>query len=685
MKYTAYIVIPLAAFITFLIQPITGKLVLPRYGGDSGSWIISMFYFQGVLLGGYALAYVLVKQSPSTQKRALALFSLIAPLSLRLPLVNLGSSLSPVSLLLTLGASLTLQLLFTTSIGIVLQRWARDASGRVPYHLYAISNIGSLVALVGYPFFIEPYVGLGTQIAVVRVATIALSVGCLIIARAIPDVKTRDAEIAGEKLETKKKVYWLWLSFLNCVLMLGATRVLGAEFGSNPLTWVLPLGLYLASFSLTFSARWGKRANVVALGVVVGALPFYLVYKGVMSAALNGSAILGLIALVAGGSLVANGELYEHRPKGDFTSFYLVIALGGAMGGFFSGLSAPSMFSRNYEFIGSAVLIALTCLLSWLSAKPILLRAAVAGLASGAVVFQIAKQISQENGPQLSTLNLRNHYGHIVLRAENGTLKCASETTMHGAQYLAPESHLLPTAYYAEGSSIGVVVKELQKRSAALHVGVVGLGVGTLATYSRPSDSITFWEINPLMRDVATNAFSFLRESPGAKEIKMMDGRIGVRESSQMFDLLVIDAFSGDSIPLHLITREALQEYSAKVPSGVIAINISNRYIDLYPVLAAHAQALGLVARNILAIPPKATAANQMLSTPSQYVFLSRPELDAVVKETIRSAPSRTGWSYHSFDKSKTLVNWTDSRNSILDVLDLRRAIHGQMTLSSMR
>ena len=206
MKSTAYIVIPLAAFITFLIQPITGKLVLPRYGGDSGSWIISMFYFQGVLLGGYSLAYLLVKRSPSTQRRALALFSLIGPLSLRLPLVNLGSNLSPVSLLLTLGASLTLQLLFTTSIGIVLQRWARDASGRVPYHLYAISNIGSLVALVGYPFVIEPYVGLDTQIAVVRVATIALSVGCLIIARAIPDVKTRDAEIAGEKLETKKKI-----------------------------------------------------------------------------------------------------------------------------------------------------------------------------------------------------------------------------------------------------------------------------------------------------------------------------------------------------------------------------------------------------------------------------------------------------------------------------------------------
>lgn len=675
-----YIAITAAAFTTFFIQPVVGKLVLPRFGGSTASWLTSVAFFQTTLLSGYILAYFLTKRSMAIQRRAVVVLAIVAPLSLRLPLVSLDSDTSALSLLSALLLSLTVQILFTTAVGLVFHGWILKLCGKVPYHLYAVSNLSSLGALLAYPFLVEPFFGLDVQIIVLRVSTIALSLACLGLALTQPDHNPQDelAPSTHEPLSIMRKSEWLFLSFLNCVLMMSATRILGAEFGSNPLTWIIPLGLYLASFTVAFSNTWGPKANFAALIILCATLPLFALKKGVMSVPLSGATLAALVVLVATGTLVANGMIYNKRPERDFASYYLVIALGGALGGFFASFCAPVIFSRNYEFLGSISIITLIAANRNISVKGFFPRLGIATLLFAPILTASQEQIASDNRGGIETLVLRNYYGSIILRSAGNLLKCASETTLHGSQFLDPAHRDLPTAYYAEGSAIGIIIRSLQRENPQLNIGVVGLGAGTLAAYVRPSDSILFWEINPQMKEVALDVFSYLRRCKGRVEIRMTDGRLGLKAYESTLNMLVIDAFSGDSVPLHLLTREAMREYHSKTPNGIIAVNISNRYVDLFPVLAAHAKALGLQARALVSAPPAKPAQDELLSTPSRYVIISSAAVDAQIKSLIADAPPRTGWSYRSRKTPTNLIDWTDSRHSILDVLDLRAALRGE-------
>lgn len=669
----SYVAVVAAAFTTFFIQPVVGKLVLPQFGGSTASWITSVAFFQTTLLSGYILAYFLTKRTIGVQRRFVGVLALLAPLSLRLPLVALDGEPTALSLLSALLLSLTIQLLFTTAVGLVLQGWILRVCGKIPYHLYAVSNLSSLGALLAYPFLVEPYFGLDLQIIILRVATVVLSLACLAMV-AIPSndaVQGEPIAKTAEALGTLRQSDWLFLSFLNCVLMMSATRILSAEFGSNPLTWIIPLGLYLASFTITFSDTWGAKANLLALILLCAALPIFALKKGVMSVPLSGGTLAALVALVATGTLVANGMIYEKRPERDFASYYLVIALGGALGGFFASFCAPVIFNRNYEFIGSISIITLIAVSRKITVSGFLPRLGITTLLLAPILVVSQDQIASDNKGGLKTLVLRNYYGVIILRSAGNQMKCASETTLHGSQFMDPERRDWPTAYYAEGSSLGLVIRSLQQEHPGLSLGVVGLGVGTLAAYTRRSDSIIFWEINPQMREVALDVFSYLRRSQGRIEIRMTDGRLGLKAFDGKLDMLIIDAFSGDSVPLHLLTREALREYHAKTPDGIIAVNISNRYTDLFPILVEHARILGLKARAIWSAPPDPSSTRDLLSTASRYVFLSSAATDAKLGALIDEAPPKTGWNYNSQTTANKRVDWTDSRHSILDVLDL--------------
>lgn len=638
-----------------------------------------MFFFQTALLLGYLVAYRLARSQFNVQRNTVLVLAVLAPFSLRLPLIRLGAEADSQSLLSTLALSLGPQLLFTTSIGIVIQTWIQRQKGVVPYYLYAISNVGSLIALISYPFLIEPLVTLETQIHVVRSMSFILSIVSIALActinRKIPSTENL-LPIPKETLTFSQKGYWLTLSFLNCVMMLGATRVLSAEFGSNPLTWIIPLSFYLISFTVTFTSWWNRYASMASLVVLCVALPCYMLGKGIMSVPLEGNTLPALLFIVAAGSLLGNSLLFGKRPQSHFASFYLVIALGGALGGFFASLSAPSVFDRNYEFLGSAVGITLAGAAEFLTIRSLFPRFAV-GIAIVAPLITIGRaQLDADNSGGLRTLHLRNQYGQIVVRALHDQRKCASETTIHGSEFTDPARLRIPTSYYAEGSAIGQLVRHLQSEKPALHIGIIGLGVGTLATYLRPSDSILFWEIDPLIRDVALNLFDFISKSDGKIELHMMDGRLGVKAESRTFDLIVVDAFSGDSIPLHLITREAMQAYVDKTPGGIVAVNISNRYSDLFPVIAAHARALGLHARAIYSAPPPNPDPNDLLSNPSRYVIVSSFDIDAKIIKLIEAAGEKNGWTYRSIDVPPKYVEWTDSRCSILDVLDVKTAFH---------
>ncbi len=676
-KALPYIAVPLASFLTFMTQPVVGKLVLPTFGGSSASWLMSMFFFQGVLLGGYLLAYAVLHRTPAVQRTVVLALAVLAPLLFRLPLWQIGNEASPASLILTLAASLTAPLLFTTSIGIVLHGWMADADGGVPYHLYALSNLGSLAALVAYPFLIEPRIGIEVQMGALRVVAVVLSAVCIVYALGLGKTAPRSASEAAEepeRLPLSQKLHWLLLSFVACVVLLGGTRVLASEFGSNPITWIIPLGLYLASFSITFTTLWRPRFNLAVFVLLAASLWVFLLKKGVLAAPVRGEGLVALIVMLASVFLTANGALYASRPKRDFATFYVVIALGGALGGFFASLSAPYLFVRDYEFIVSAAVVGLVVLVRQLSRDSWIEKAvlATAFLFPIGAVLQVS--VSAESRGQ-TMVYLRNHFGRIILRQTEHELVCASESTIHGSQARREELRLLPTSYFSRNNSIGIVLAEFQRTRERFNLGVIGLGVGTMAAYSRPGDTTVFWEIDPLMREVALNDFTYLSSARGAIEIRMMDGRLGVETHRTPLDLVLVDAFSGDAVPIHLLTREAVQIYHRAAPGALVAIHISNRYVDLFPVIATHASELGLSVLSVNSRPLDRGTPEDVLAAPSHYVYLGAPEQIDRVRRAVIAAAKNPAWEYRFAVKTNTPVHWTDSRSSILDVLHLREAL----------
>lgn len=587
----------LSSALLFLCQPMMAKLILPWFGGSAGVWTACMLFFQIVLLLGYLYAYCLTRYLSARAQAAAHIALMIASVAV-LPLNpanrwTVSGAAHPVSSILgLLGASIGLPYFALSTTGPLMQTWyARESEARFPYRLFALSNLASLLALLAYPLGIEPLLPLRPQFAVWSIAYllfVLLAAGLALRSRSTPTIEKPEADGAP----ARHPLLWMSLAACASALWLAVANHLSQEVAAIPFLWVVPLGLYLLSFTLCFDRagwyrprlyRWILPAAWITMGL-------RLAFPSSIAGFAWELALFSVALLVC--CMFCHGELarLKPEPRHGLTYFYLTIAAGGALGAVFVGLVAPRVFNSYLELpVSVAVCVILGQALLYGYAPRYLARLSVVA----ALAFVAATRLTAPAG---TLLRQRNFYGTLRV-IDSGTSQAAvralyNGTILHGMQFLSAGQSRLPTTYYGPRSGAGLALDS--RRKSNLRAGVIGLGVGTLAAYGRAGDSFRFYELNPAVIQVASMYFRFLNESAAATEVVAGDGRLALeREPPQNFDVLILDAFSGDSIPVHLLTRQAFEVYFRHLrPGGIVAVHVTNRYLDLAPVVDALAAAL---------------------------------------------------------------------------------------------
>ena len=695
-----------SATLLFACQPMVARMIVPLLGGAPAVWILCSLCFQALVLGGYFYAHVVGSRLPVRTQVMLQL-ALVASAFFVLPIVvderlveSLTTKSRSLGLLVVLLRSVGLPFFVLSTTSPLLQRWYAELGETDPYHLYTASNAGSMVALLGYPFAVEPFFSLKEQSRFHHVAFAGyalLVVVCAMTAlrkKRLPRIDATPAPagvtmsedialepgpesralIAGETFETarpspeseraargpqpvwRERLVWLALAFAPSSLLLGATEFVTTDLASVPLLWVVPLALYLASFIVAFAKRQvvkpGAASRVLAVLAALVALSKLAEVLGPAWLIVGGHLLLLFVA-----SVVCHRALAIRRPHHTrLTEFYLLLSVGGVLGGAFNGLVAPVLFDDLLEY---PIAIALVCLarvaidrlpdettrarrrdigyglalaavtlvlvkvgeltkanpshsVVWMYALPVLVafvwskRPVRFAVALGGILLVG----TVHGGLSGNTIHKeRDFFGVLKIRRDprERFLLLLSGSATHGAQSLDPATKQLPLMYYFPSGPAGDVLGPLPApgatvlgESAPRRVGVIGLGVGSLASYARPGDSWTFFELNPRVVDIAKTYFSYLSSVPPGTRVAIEEGDARLRlrgGAAARFDVLVLDAFSSDAIPLHLLTREALAIYRrALEPGGVLLAHITNLHIALEPVFAALAADADMVA-----------------------------------------------------------------------------------------
>jgi len=610
--------ISLSAFLLFEVQPIIAKMILPWFGGTSAVWTTCMLFFQVVLLLGYLYAHWLHEKLAPRKQAFLHIAALAVSLAALPILPSATWKATDVAhpserILLLLAATVGLPYFLLASTSPLLQAWySRHKRGGLPYRLFALSNAASMLALLTYPLLVEPNLPTRVQGYAWSAAYACFVVICGITAwRSSGGASPAEVAPATESIEPPPswttRLLWLGLAASASVLLLAVTTHLTQDVAAIPFLWILPLSIYLLSFIICFESPRAYR-RIVFLPLLLAALAFFAYrlwpYHDSMQMRV---AIAGCAASLFVCCMVCHGELVRLKPDPRYlTGFYVIVSLGGACGGLFVGLVAPSLFHTFDEFpIG----LALCAVLVFRVLAPDLrqygaLRQRL-GIGALAVVLccylAVLVHLMQEmvGGYRLVA---RNFYGQLKVQDDGDAAdEFASRTLVHGtinhgSQFFNAAYRNEPVTYFCPQSGIGRAMRAQQ--GAPRRIGILGLGIGTLAAYGRPGDVIRIYEINPLVLEIAHRDFTYLRDTRAKIEVAMGDGRLSLEsEPSQQFDLLVMDAFSGDSVPVHLITSEAFRLYLRHLkPGGILAVNMTNSYLDLEPVVERAAAAVGKAA-----------------------------------------------------------------------------------------
>jgi len=652
----------LSAFLLFQIQPMIAKMILAWFGGSSSVWSTCMLFFQVVLLFGYAYAHWLQGRF-SARWQALIHTAVLAVSLLVLPIApNVSWKPAPgdnpsLRILGLLAVAVGLPYFVVSTTSSLLQAWyARTHSGGIPYRLFALSNFASLLALLTYPLVVEPELNTRLQADAWSIGYVVFAILCaasawMMAARresGAATVATAEKEAMSGRPPVGQRVLWVSLAACASILLLAVTTFLTQDVAALPFLWVLPLAVYLLSFIVCFNApRLYQRAIYIPFAVAALALAGYRLYSdnsGARMPPIVPTICLFLAALFAW-CMFCHGELIQRKPHPSYlTGFYMLISLGGALGGLFVGLVAPNFFSGYYEFpIGLALCAALVAILAprpapqWLKARQLRLwRPALVVLFCGYAVF-LGAAIRPSVHNYLAVR--RNFYGQLRVR-ESGDASQEESYRMlthgrinHGEQMLNEKYRRQPITYFCPGSGIGRMMSARSK--GAQRVGVMGMGCGTLVAYGRPGDTYRIYEINPLVPSLAETQFTYLKDTPAKVEIAMGDARLSLeREPSQQFDLLVMDAFSGDSVPVHLITREAFQMYLRHLkPGGLLAVNVTNAYLDLRPVIERAASYFGKIAVYFEFEPDE----DDFLCFPSSWVAVADPSIRQTAPDLVKA------------------------------------------------
>jgi hypothetical protein len=620
----------LSAFLLFQIQPMIGKFILPWFGGAPAVWSTVMLFFQVLLTGGYAYAYWLVGRVRSQRQTLIHItlitsaIALLAFLSFNWPSPitpdsswkpeNVNSPVLDIFNLLTISIGLPYFIL--ASNGPLMQAWfSRIFPERSYARLYALSNLGSLLGLLAYPILIEPTLSLRWQ-------GWTWAIGFMLfgfLAGWVAMQRRRTAPLAQPKVDPVSSTHrpslalmslWIALSATASLFLLSVTNQISQEVAVIPFLWVLPLALYLLSFILTFSGERGYTRKLYAvLFMISAALTLFVMLNATYLHVYW--QILAYCLLLFSACMLCHGELYLLRPSAKhLTTFYLMISIGGALGGIFVSLIAPLIFNGYWEFfVGLAMTIAiLLTVLRSKQSKDISRRSRFVFIVFGLVTVMLAVLSTYFSGALYSK---RNFYGVIRVREvipEHSAARAyvmSHGITVHGLQFISPQLRHVPTTYYVPDGGAGLAILNHAKygHDGHMHVGLLGLGVGTLAAYAQPGDVYRLYEINPVVVDLAAGVgdyFSFLSDSKADITVVLGDARISLERElaeggAQNFDVLVLDTFSSDAIPVHLVTKEAFALYLEHLaPDGIIAAHITNLHLDLQPVFWQLAQYYGL-------------------------------------------------------------------------------------------
>jgi hypothetical protein len=689
-----------SAFLLFLVQPIIAKQILPWFGGNASVWTVCMVFFQLVLLGGYAYADAVVRRLAPRAQAILHSALLAASLAFLPILASEAWKPAPDTeptgrILLLLVTTIGLPYFLLSTTGPLVQAWfARRFPSATVYRLFALSNLASLAALIAYPPLIEPAISLAAQsyawsacyvlFAALCAASAWQAAGAPAITNPVETVinpATTAAAQSTEELPAAPRAgdyaLWLGLSALGSLMLLAVTSHITQNVASVPFVWILPLVLYLLSFILVFDVGGGRRRSgwygrawgLPVLFVLLVAMSYYLSKNlGVMN-------IRWSIALYSAGLFAAcmfcHGELAAMRPAPRYlTRFYLMISIGGAAGGLFVGLIAPRIFRTYLELPFALIACALlAALLAWRSARALPstdprarrrhYAVPVAALAvTGVLVFHAAEYLSFISTN--TVLMTRNFYGTLrVKEYGRGEDAHASRALVHGVinhgwQYVDPALRKEPISYFGPGSGIARALSYYEGRPR--RVGVIGLGVGVFMAWGRPGDYFRIYELDPDVVKIARDQFWYLADSPARIDVVTGDGRLNMeRDPPQNFDLISVDAFSSGSIPIHLLTREALQVYRRHLaPGGVIVYNVTNRFVNLAPQLKLVAEAEGMKVIQIDDRPDddKYSGTSYVLVTGNGQLVADKRFADAEDIEPI-----------------KGLQAWTDGHNNLFKVV----------------
>jgi len=728
----------LSAFLLFQVQPLIAKIILPWFGGSAAVWSAAMLFFQLVLLAGYTYAHLSIRFLKARAQVQLHFALLVASCTL-LPILpsetwkpsEVGDPTLRILMLLVATIGLPYFLLSATSP--LLQAWyVRTSGSGMPYRLFALSNFGSLLALISFPFLVEPNLTSRHQAYSWSAAYVAFALVCSLAAWSSREPRPTEAALPnpdrkeGDQPSPIDLILWVTLAAIASVLLFSISTHLSQNVAPIPLLWVLPLALYLATFMLAFESDKIYHRGVMFLLLVPA---FYYMGRDLYENSGN-LHIKYLIPVFSAGLFVCcmlcHGELARRRPAPRYlTLFYLMVSLGGALGGIFVTLIAPRVFRSNLELplaIGACAVVAAMVMGESVFKRPHLavatlftllsLAGIVAALyfpktagplhikeacivAGWSILFAVVVFLGTENkighwalrialtlavGIYLGFLGqketekekgyrlvVRNFYGVLHIRDDLATseeeysIRTLSHGTInHGSQILDEVLRYKTTSYYGEQSGVGRAIRALQKRGS-VRVGVVGLGAGVLSNYGRQGDFYRIFEINPLVEKIAQTEFTFYPHTRADKRILMGDARLTMeRLDSLQLDLLAVDAFSSDAIPVHLLTREALEVYFRHLkPDGVLALHISNRYLDLEPVCERGA---AFFHKQAMTVSDEGDEA-PYLSTSTWVLVTSDPNIfgDATFNDAFMM-PAK---------EQKGFRAWTDDYSNIVQILKL--------------
>lgn len=696
----------LSAFLLFQVQPIIARYILPWYGGSPAVWTTCMLFFQIGLLAGYAYAHLLVswfRRQPSSQ--AWVHLSLLVVSMFWLPITPedalkpTGAEASPVGgILILLARTVGLPYMVIAASGPLLQHWfGTVAAGKSPYRLYAISNLGSLLGLLTYPLWFEPIFRLGQQTKLwsggyVIYGILAAVCASTFLGKKLSTANETPAPPTDDPATGKTppparwidRVLWVALAACGSLILLATTNQMCQDVAVVPFLWVIPLSLYLITFIIAFDhARWYYRPVWIPLALISIKAVIYLMYQDYADSEMH---LIKQICIYSAAvfccCMVCHGEMVRLKPDPRYlTGFYLAVALGGALGGAAVSLVAPQLFSGYWEFHAGLVIVVLLggfCLLRdalRLSSEKRTTMVAIIVVIWAAVIANFSTSLVGHIGyvKDESIRSTRSFYG--VLHVYEGNVAEEDHYRVlyhgrinHGRQNWDEEYRRTPGGYYTALSGPGVLFGAHPYRAdprdgRPLKYGVIGLGIGTLAAYAEKGDIVRMYEINPQIEDIALKQFTYLIDSPVEEKIVLGDARIVLeqelaQEENQQFDILFVDAFSGDSIPIHLLTREAFEVYFKHLKKdGVLAVHITNLHLDLSDPVRTLAKEFGMANVQIEHDPvlPNANYSRWIMITNNQTVL-----------KNIREGGFHTPWRSESFRE----ILWTDDYSNLLDVID---------------